>query len=457
MTNSAQQQTQERHPISIRWLSIILGTVALVLSIACLVSINSVSINYRSYLQATNAYFSCQNAANDMANASDYLTSEVRIYVASQDSQHMEHYFQEVVENRRRDKAVAVLDEYLGNTAARDYLDQALIYSNELMEREEYAMRLVVEATGAPLPDIAETLGRVNLSEADAALSADEKVALAHSMVFDDTYQHYDDLIDQNVRQCKDALLDRMGDERDKESASLDKSLMSLQLFIVLIVIDFLVTLFSFTMLVLKPLYSFVHRIEQSEPLGDARSLELRYLSDTYNAMYEENRRTNEHLKRKSELDGLTNIYNRDVFDRLLEESDDKSVALVLADVDLFKEINDGYGHVMGDRVLQKVARQLERTFRQSDFACRIGGDEFAVLVMGVTSDMKPVIEEKVKTITAALSDTSDGLPAITLSIGVAFGPLDANHPNNMTLYTRADEALYQVKESGRNGCRFWH
>ena len=76
---------------------------------------------------------------------------------------------------------------------------------------------------------------------------------------------------------------------------------------------------------------------------------------------------------------------------------------------------------------------------------------------MGVTSDMKPVIEEKVKTITAALSDTSDGLPAITLSIGVAFGPLDANHPNNMTLYTRADEALYQVKESGRNGCRFWH
>ena len=107
----------------------------------------------------------------------------------------------------------------------------------------------------------------------------------------------------------------------------------------------------------------------------------------------------------------------------------------------------------MGDAVLKKVADKLGHAFRTTDYPCRIGGDEFAVFMTEMTESLSYVVEAKARSIMEDMKDDSDGVPAITLSIGVAFsdGSLDGNE-----IFKHADRALYKVKEAGRNGFAFY-
>ncbi|MBQ7681267.1 MAG: GGDEF domain-containing protein, partial [Oscillibacter sp.] len=157
--------------------------------------------------------------------------------------------------------------------------------------------------------------------------------------------------------------------------------------------------------------------------------------------------------RHEAEHDPLTSLYNRGTFDKMREEYKNLPIALMLIDVDFFKQINDSHGHETGDQVLQKIARLLDKNFRDTDFPCRIGGDEFAVIMTDAVPPMKDLVREKIHRITQALQDTSDGVPAVTLSVGVAF-----NDRENGTedIYKDADRALYVVKTHGRNGVEFY-
>ena len=157
-------------------------------------------------------------------------------------------------------------------------------------------------------------------------------------------------------------------------------------------------------------------------------------------------------LANKAETDELTGLYNRAGYDRHLAELELDSTILVLVDTDKFKGINDRYGHVTGDRVLKKIARSLLGNFRESDRVCRIGGDEFAVLMLGVGALEDERIREKILYINRELSDTDvDGLPAVSISAGAARG---AEAGSWTELFECADAALYQVKKEGGRGCR---
>ena len=127
-------------------------------------------------------------------------------------------------------------------------------------------------------------------------------------------------------------------------------------------------------------------------------------------------------------------------------------LAFLIIDVDKFKLINDCYGHEIGDQILKKVAKHLSDTFRAQDYVARIGGDEFAVIMTNSTRELQPVIQNKVESMNQFLKKPDDGLPPISLSIGIAFS--DKGFPEE--LYRQADRALYQVKENGRCGCHFY-
>ena len=124
----------------------------------------------------------------------------------------------------------------------------------------------------------------------------------------------------------------------------------------------------------------------------------------------------------------------------------------MILDVDKFKQVNDQYGHEMGDAVLKKVAKLLEENFRATDHPARIGGDEFAVILTDATEEMKPVIEEKVQNINNRLLNPENDLPKVSLSVGIAFS---ANGFGD-DLYKKADSALYVTKENGRCGYTFY-
>ena len=202
--------------------------------------------------------------------------------------------------------------------------------------------------------------------------------------------------------------------------------------------------------MMILPLNAFRDKIAKSEPLPVKGSEELQDLAESYNEMYEENRRTSEHLKHVAEHDSLTRLYNRWAFESFREQFTE-DVALLLLDVDGFKGFNDVYGHDVGDRVLQKVAKLMKHCFRFSDYPCRIGGDEFAIIMTGMTAQLKAVVVNKIAMLRRELMDTSDGLPPITLSVGIAFSSATGEDD----LFKAADRALYFVKEKGKNGYAF--
>ena len=179
---------------------------------------------------------------------------------------------------------------------------------------------------------------------------------------------------------------------------------------------------------------------------------ELRTLAETYNSIYEENEEREILMKHQAEHDSLTELLNRRSFDQILSlyEKDRSSFALILADVDVFKQINDTCGHDTGDRILKRVAALLHTAFRSTDYVCRIGGDEFAVIMVDMSRELYYTITDKIAEINGQLAVPEDGLPAVSLSAGVAFS--DENGFCG-SLFRAADSALYTAKAHGRCGC----
>jgi diguanylate cyclase (GGDEF)-like protein/PAS domain S-box-containing protein len=179
-------------------------------------------------------------------------------------------------------------------------------------------------------------------------------------------------------------------------------------------------------------------------------------------AMAIENARLYEKDHYLSITDGLTGLYNsryffeiaRLEFERYQRTPGDLSVVMV--DVDHFKEVNDHYGHMVGDDVLRELARRVQAGLRVVDLAARYGGEEFVIL-MGRTNHFEACqVADRIRLAVAdAPFEVPDGLSvAVTVSLGVA--TLDRQHTDFNMLVKNADDALYQAKNAGRNQYAAW-
>ena len=124
----------------------------------------------------------------------------------------------------------------------------------------------------------------------------------------------------------------------------------------------------------------------------------------------------------------------------------------MVIDVDDFKDVNDSHGHDMGDKILMKVANALSTSFRSNDVICRMGGDEFIVIMMNVPSERTDIIEARVQNLFSKLKE-EDGLPNVTVSIGVAFNDYEDDLDD---LLKKADKALYKAKGRGKDTFAFY-
>ena len=150
--------------------------------------------------------------------------------------------------------------------------------------------------------------------------------------------------------------------------------------------------------------------------------------------------------------DALTGTYNRAGYDLLISSLNISGTLMLLIDVDLFKKINDKYGHVTGDRVLRRVADVLKSHFRSDDYICRYGGDEFVVLMKRTGGKQFDLIRERISRINDLLEEAGDGLPPMSISAGVACGDATGDADK---LFDKADKALYVTKRTGRRGVTF--
>jgi diguanylate cyclase (GGDEF)-like protein len=186
--------------------------------------------------------------------------------------------------------------------------------------------------------------------------------------------------------------------------------------------------------------------------------LRVRFLADAETMLFYE-------LRRAAITDALTGIANRRYLVARLEQElafarrHDMPLAVMMIDLDRFKEVNDRHGHGVGDRLLEEVVHLLSHTIRQEDVLARYGGDEFVVLARGQTNAAATVLAQRLRDVLSKHPFTVVGNQVhVTLSIGIAgFEPAcDAGALTAQQLLTRADAALYRAKEQGRDDVALW-
>lgn len=165
-------------------------------------------------------------------------------------------------------------------------------------------------------------------------------------------------------------------------------------------------------------------------------------------------------LMRLSEQDSMTGLYNKSTaaarISELLKTYEGvQSGVFMMLDIDHFKSVNDQYGHPYGDQILTGVAKILRDSFRERDILGRLGGDEFCVCFCGMRTveRIKQSAREILEAV-SALVDPATGKPPVTCSIGVTVS--GGVQKTFSQVYQEADQALYQVKNQGRNGLAFY-
>ena len=449
------KEDTEHTGLQLRTASIFFVVFATVAALALFVIDVSVTRGYQRMESASDRYIAAQLAASNMESGSDYLTDRVRCFVVTGDIEYLKDFVKEINTTRRRDKAVEDLESLLGggDNAALDSLNTALNLSNELVEVENQAIRLMVEAGDYQEEDIPEVILSVELSPEDHALSGEEKKEKAQVLVFDNNYMHYKDRIRESVSLCTQALIRSSSQELEQASSQLEL-LVNIQTAMTVIFLLIVLSIVAIiTLMVRRPLTTMVKKMQVQEPAVPTGVEELRFVTRTYNTILQENQAARERLSHEASHDALTGLFNRGAYDLLMESTDTEHMALILIDVDYFKQVNDTYGHAVGDRVLKRVAEILRASFRSVDILCRIGGDEFAVVMTRSNSSMRQLVLNKINRANELLQHPKDDLPPVSLSVGVAFS--DRENPQG-DIFRDADTALYRVKEAGRKGCRIY-
>jgi diguanylate cyclase len=210
-----------------------------------------------------------------------------------------------------------------------------------------------------------------------------------------------------------------------------------------------------------KDLDGIVARLALATDKADAVNRRLAQQLDEARGHISDLQKTLETVRFECLTDDLTTLANRRHFDNSLTravreaEASGKSFALLMVDIDHFKQFNDTFGHQTGDQVLRLVALSLKQTIKGKDIACRYGGEEFGIILPNTKLAQAAIVAEHVRnavmTKELVKRSTGENLGRITISLGVAVwrkGDLGSD------IVARADRALYAAKRGGRNAVR---
>lgn len=191
----------------------------------------------------------------------------------------------------------------------------------------------------------------------------------------------------------------------------------------------------------------------------DRNELHARVRTQIRRKRYTERLRDNVQMSIEAAItDGLTGLHNRRYMEshlgKLVEQatSRGKELAVLVLDIDYFKSINDTHGHDCGDDVLREFATRVRKSIRGIDLACRIGGEEFVVVMPETDMAVAATVAERLRRRIAAepfAIEQGKKMVDVTISIGIA--TLESSHDNAAQILKRADQALYRAKRDGRN------
>ena len=444
--------SENKNGLSLKKLNTYMLIAAFLISAILFFSMSRTSSMYDEAHTVTQEIKKYETTAYNLQTASDYLTEQIRLFVITGDKKNLDNYFEESNITKRRDEALEYLKTHHGDSPAYTELQAAMNGSLVLMVMEYHAARLAVDAYGYNLNDFPEEIRLVRLSDYESTLSPQQKGDAAKKMLFNEEYKRQKTFISDHTMNCMVQLEKEIWEEQTSISDNLKKTIFIEHLLTVLLIAILLGIVYLTSRLVIFPLRDCVAMIREDERIPVKGAEEIRFLAQTYNAMRETNLLHREKLTYEASHDAMTKLYNRRGFELLLEDLDLSNSAVLMVDVDKFKSINDIYGHDIGDKVLLKVVKTLRDYFGEDGHICRLGGDEFVVILENTTSAVQDQLKKEIEAINKWLRAAHDGLPPVSVSVGVSFcnGNADVK-----TLLKRADDSLYDAKESGRSGIRF--
>ena len=460
-------QPKDKKSISIKTIGWTFGGFGIVIVAMLIVSLYMLSYQFTNVKKTTQDYVNLKLSAMDVQSASDYLTDQARSFVVTGDDEYIFNYMDESFNTKRREIALDTLHNKLGNIKAYQDLSKAVDSSVALMNTEYYAMRLTIQAFGNDYnPDNYSTLEKkgyceyiqtyvmsVNLTSEDLALTIDEQKQKAIEYVYGANYQKQKNNISSAIVSSVaeiDGLLERNVIE---SSDQLNRVLIVQQIFIAVLVVFFAIAVIFIRYGLLKPINMAINKISRRESLDGSRGLrEYKYLVSAYNEARNISIDNAQKLTYIAEHDKLTGVLNRTGYDSVYRDLNLDRTIFILVDLDDFKSVNDSFGHSVGDKLLKRVSDILTKFFPR-DFVCRIGGDEFAVLIFDYNEDIRKDLMRKFDAIEEEISTVRDSLPRGTISVGIAFGN---NKDNTDSLYRKADRAMYHIKTHTKCGYCFY-
>jgi len=231
----------------------------------------------------TGFYIAGQKAAHELMEASDYLTEMVQRFTLEGDRVYLDNYFEEAFVSKRRENAILSMSEGGADQVLIEQLNEAMDESLALMYREYYAMKLVIDAR--EIRDYPEKLKEIELKEADTDLPAEEKIALAQSMVMGSEYYSSKEIIRTRLKSDLEILDQHMNRTRQETADEMMRELSGVRiatiiLAVVLVLLILLTGIFSTV-----PLIKAVESVRRRQPIPVIGSREFRQLARNYNEM----------------------------------------------------------------------------------------------------------------------------------------------------------------------------
>jgi len=202
--------------------------------------------------------------------------------------------------------------------------------------------------------------------------------------------------------------------------------------------------------------------VTEATPIHEGDKLDLGEITFKFSFQDQDDTAYHTLLRNMAIKDGLTRIYNKRYLIEVLDKEFDYSrrssepLALIIFDIDFFKQLNDTYGHPAGDLVLKNLASTIDDLNRDYDVFARFGGEEFVFLLRGVEMEGAAIVAERVrKLVEECVFEYEEVELKITISLGIAVYAGDDSLENPTELIEAADKQLYRAKDSGRNQVKY--
>lgn len=435
--------------IRLSYLNVLLVFVGLVIAVLMVVSTYQTTGTVQKIVSVTDDYLYNQQTGGMMRDFSESLGALAEDFVRNGSIGAANEYA------GKMSVISAQLAQYAPESSVSSEANQALQTADEAFrmrnDTEIRAMRLAADKLPTPaFEQLPEMLKKTELSEEDKALSPEEKDRLAAELLAAEEYTAAGETIRKEVDNSH-RLSSEAATKQSGETSSRVNSIVTWQKILVYVFIALsIVALILNWLLIISPIRKSVGNLDRREAIPEKGSYEMRHLAKVYNDVLADNEEKKKALSYTASHDALTDTLNRASFDRAYQEAESGQVAILIADVDHFKQYNDEYGHDVGDKVLQMATEALKRHFHSGDQICRIGGDEFCVIMPGICQSRAESIRDRIFRINEELKQEGAGLPPVTLSAGIACW--DRPNPKG-SIFKDADSVLLELKKTRDTCC----